>query len=286
MSQENSTSGKSPETKKKLFLGGLLVVFAGVIYFQFFLGSDAPSPAPRVASPNVTTTLAAAQRPTSPRVGGTPEPIVSQPLDLASIRGKDNSSGGIGRNIFVYPTPTPAPPPPPQPTLPPPPPPPIKLFSINPAGVIARTGEFTLTVFGEKIPQDAQGFFDGRAYPTTVVGATEIKIKIPAEAIRAPGNINVMVRSQSDAQLYSNPASLNVAAPPDPPYKYIGLIVTKNGPTAVLKSTNDDDVHNVKKGERVGGSHWKIISITPQKIEIEDTNIKISHIINYSGETG
>ncbi|MGH9936846.1 MAG: hypothetical protein ACREAM_11405 [Blastocatellia bacterium] len=285
MSQENSTSGKSQETRKKLFLGGLLAVFAGVIYFQFFSGSDAPSPAPRAASANVTTTPTPPPRPTSPRAGGTPEPIVSQPLDLASIRGRDNSSSGIGRNIFVYPTPTPAPPPPPQPTVPPPPPPPISLFSINPAGVTARTGEFTLTLFGEKIPQDAQGFFDGRAYPTTFVSGAEIKIKIPAEAIRAPGNISVMIRSQSDAKLYSGSASLNVAAPPDPPYKYIGLIVTKNGPTAVLKSTGDDDVHNVKKGERLGG-HWKIINITPQKIEIEDTNIRISHIINYSGETG
>ena len=284
MSQENSTSEKTQETRKRLFLGGLLVVFAGVVYFQFFSGSDAPSPAPRVASANATTTPATPQRPTAPRAGGTPEPIVSQPLDLASMQGRDNSSSGTGRNIFVYPTPTPLPPPTPAPPVPTPPPPPIDLRSINPAGVIARTGEFTMTLFGEKIPQDAQGFFDGRAYPTTFISGAEIKIKIPAEAIRAPGNISVMIRSQSDAKLYSNSASLNVAQPPDPPYKYIGLIVTKNGPTAVLKSTSDDDVHNVKKGERVGGSHWRIINITPQKIEIEDTNIKILHIINYSGD--
>jgi len=195
---------------------------------------------------------------------------------------RDTSGGGTGRNIFVYPpppTPTPIPPPSPTPT---PIPPPIDLFSVNPGGVIARTGDFTLTAFGAKIPRDAQGFIDGRAYPTTFVSAAEIKIRVPAEAIRTPGNIGVMIRSQSDAKLYSGQASLNVAAPPEPPYKYIGLIV-KNYATAVLKSTNDDEVYNVKKEDKIGG-HWKIVNITPQKIEIEDTNIKILHIINYSGD--
>ena len=150
--------------------------------------------------------------------------------------------------------------------------------------MIARTGDFTLTMFGDKIPADAQGFIDGRAYPTTFVSATEAKVKVPADAIRTPGNIGVMVRSQTDAKIYSNQASLNVAQPPDPPYKYIGLIVSKVGATAVLKSSNDDEVLNVRQGDKVGG-HWRIVKISPQKIEIEDTNIKISHLINYSGES-
>ncbi|MGH9766500.1 MAG: hypothetical protein ACREAB_03620 [Blastocatellia bacterium] len=285
MSQENSTSEKSQETRKKLALGGLLLVLAGVVYFQFFSGSDAPSSAPKVASANSTTRPTPAPRPT-PRAGGTPEPIVSQPIDIALMDYRDTSSSGTGRNIFVYPTPTPAPTP--KPTAPPTPTPtpPIGLFSINPAGVIARTGDFTLTAFGERIPPDAQGLIDGRVYPTTVVGASEIKVKVPAEAIRAPGNIGVMIRSQSDARLFSNQASLNVAAPPEPPYKYIGLIVNKVGSIAVLKSTNDDDILNVRKGDEIGGKRWRIINITPQKIEIQDIQNKISHVINYSGETG
>jgi hypothetical protein len=287
MSQENSKTEKNQETRKKLALGGLLVVLGGVVYFQFFTGGDAPPPPTRQGANNTSPSRGAGPSPTpqrtTARTGGTPEPIISQPLDLASMQGAVSSSG-TGRNIFVFPTPTPEPPPPPAPPAPTPLPPPVRLFSINPAGVIARTGDFTLTIFADKLPQDAQGFIDGRAYPTTFISATEAKIKVPGDAIRTPGNIGVMVRSQADAKTFSNQASLNVAQPPDPPYKYIGLIVSKIGATAVLKSQNDDEVLNVKQGDKVGG-HWRIVKISPQKIEIEDTNIKISHLINYSGES-
>ena len=291
MSQENSTSQKTKETQKKLALGALLLLLAVVVYFQFFSGSDAPvsvaRPTPANARNNNVTQPALAQQPQrqTPQRGGTPEPIISQPLDLASIQVKNISSSGTGRNIFVYPTPTPLPPPPPTPIPPTPVPPPINIFSINPGGVIARTGDFTLTVFGDKIPQDAQGFLNGITYPTTYVSAKEAKIKVPGDAIRAPGNFSVTIRSQNNAQLYSNSYSLNVAQPPDPPYKYIGLIAGKNSSTAVLKSSNDDDVHNVKKGDVVE-RRWKIVRITTEKIEIEDITVKLDrpHTINYSGE--
>jgi hypothetical protein len=283
MSQETSTTEKSPETRKKILLGVLLAVMAGVVYFQFFTDSD---PAPAQGGPPV---AAARPSPTAtprPRTSGTPEPIVSQPLDLASMLSKSTQGDGTGRNIFVYPpppTPTPIPPaPPPSPT----PEPPIKLFSVNPSGVMARTGDFTLTVFGDKIPPEAQGYVDGREYPTTFVSATEIKMKVPGGAIGTPGNLGIQIRSKTDARLYSNQASLNVAEPPSPPYRYVGLIVSRNGAAmAVLKSQADDEVVNVVKGQ-IFGRHWKVLSISSQKIEVEDTNIKISHSINFTGENG
>lgn len=282
MSQENTTPEqllKNKETRNRLLLGALLILLVGMVYFQFFWGSDAPNP---VASATAKTTPSPTpQRQTS----GTPAPIISQPLDLASMQGGSQSSSGTGRNIFIYPTPTPPPPPTPAPAVPTPTPWPIPVFSVNPGGVIARTAGFTLTVFGEKAPQDAQGFVNGRAYPTTFVNATQVKINIPAEAIRMPGILSVAVRSQSDPKLESNTISLNVTAPPEPPYKYIGLITLKNVPTAVLVSqSSDDDIYNVKKGTVVGGK-WKIINITPQKVEIEDTSIKVSHFINFTVDT-
>jgi hypothetical protein len=283
MSQENPTPEqkqlKDKETRNRLLLGALALLLAGVVYFQFFSGSDAPNP---VASANAKVTPSPTpQRQTS----GTPAPIISEPLDLASMQPGSHSGGGTGRNIFIYPTPTP-PPPPPSPTpVVTPTPWPIPVNSLNPGGVIARTADFTLTVFGEKMPQDAQGFVNGRALPTTFVSATQVKISVPADAIRMPGSLGVMVRSQSDALLVSNTVPLNVAAPPEPPYKYIGLITLKNVPTAVLISQgNDDDVYNVRKGLVIGGK-WKIVNITPQKVEIEDTSIKVSHIINYTVDT-
>jgi hypothetical protein len=282
MSQENPTPEqiqKSKESRNKLVLGALLLALVVVVYLQFFSGSDAQNPVAS-ATPRVTPSPTP-QRQTS----GTPAPIISQPLDLASMQGGSQSSGGIGRNIFIYPTPTPPPPPTPAPTLPTPTPWPIPVYSLNPGGVIARTRDFTLMVFGEKMPQDAQGFVNGRAYPTTFVSATQVKINVPADAIKMPGSLSVMVRSQSNPELVSNPTPLNVAAPPEPPYKYIGLITIKNAPTVVLASQGaDDDIYNAKKGQVIGGK-WKIINITPQKVEIEDTSIKVSHIINYTIDT-
>lgn len=283
MSQDNSTNEKSQETRKRLLLGALMAVLAGVLYFQFFTGDD-----PRPANPGVRLGAGAKPTPTPrpARPGGTPEPIISQPLDLVSMTNKTPGEG-TGRNIFVYPPPPPPPTPKPQPTLPPPPPPPVTLFSVNPSGVIARTGDFTLTVFGEKIPQDGQSYIDGREYPTTIVSATEFKVRIPAEAIRTAGNIGVQIRSKSNAQMFSNQTSLNVAEPPAPPYRFIGLIITKDGPMAVLKSQADEEVVNVRKGGFIDKSKkWQVLSISPQRIEIQDTGIKISHSINFTGESG
>jgi hypothetical protein len=283
MSQENPTPEQrqqnNKETRNRLVLGAVVLLLLVVIYYQFFSGGDAPNP---VAS----TTTKPTPSPTPQRqTSGTPAPIISEPLDLASMQQGSHSGGGTGRNIFIYPTPTPVPPPPPSTPAPTPTPWPIPAVSLNPGGVIARTAGFTLTVFGEKMPQDAQGFINGRAYPTTFVNNTQVKINVPAEAIRMPGSLIVTVRSQSDAKLESNPIPLNVGAPPEPPYKYIGLITLKNVPTAVLASQgNDEDVYNVRKGLVIGGK-WKIINITPQKVEIEDTSIKVSHFINYTVDT-
>jgi hypothetical protein len=148
---------------------------------------------------------------------------------------------GSGRNIFVYPTPTPPPPPPTPKPIPPPPPPPVSVLTISPSGVIARTGEFNLTVFGEKIPADGQIHIDGRPFKTQFVNTTEARTRVPAEVIQLAGNISVTVRSQADPALFSNQISVNVAEPPIPLYRYIGLIVTRQRKLAVLKEMDGEE---------------------------------------------
>ncbi len=281
MSQDEKKDLASQELRKKILAGVLFAVMGVVFYYQFFYTSGTPA-RPQGAQDTARTTATPKPQPT-PRPGQAPDQIVSEPLQIAF---KQEAAGaGTGRNIFVFPTPTPVPPPPPEKPQPTPPPPPVTLFSANPAGVIARTSDFTLTVFGEKIPADGQGYVDGREYPTTIVNTTEFKMKVPADAIRTAGNLGIQVRSKSDAKMYSNQVSLNVAEPPSPQYRFIGLIVSKNGSLAVLKSQSDDEVVNVVKGQTFG-RQWRVISITPQKIEVEDTNIKIKHTINYTGENG
>ena len=48
MSQENPTPEekqlKSKETRNRVLLGALILLLVGVVYLQFFSGSDAPNP--------------------------------------------------------------------------------------------------------------------------------------------------------------------------------------------------------------------------------------------------
>ena len=147
-----------------------------------------------------------------------------------------------------------------------------------------------MTLYGDKIPADGQGFLDGRPYESKFISPTELRVQIPSEAIQNPGNMGVQVRSRTNAALFSNQLALNVAAPPPPNYRFIGLITSKNGMIAVLKPQGDDgDVFNVTRGQKFG-THWRVLNISAQKIEVEDTNIPIpgdryiSHIINFTGE--
>lgn len=293
MTQEDNSNGQSAENRKKILLGILFFLLLVILYFQFFTGESSrstPTPPPATGTPTATSAPAPTPRPAR----GNTAPIVSQPLDLLAMTNKltGNLGGeaGNGRNIFVYPTPTPPPPPPPVKPVPPPPPPPVSLFSVSPSGVIARTGDFNVTVFGDKIPADGQITIDGRVYPTQIVGPTEAKTRLPAESIKTGGNLNITIRSKSDPTQFSNQVSINVAEPPIPLYRYIGLIVTRERKLAVLKEMDgEENIVNMVENKEFGkGSKkkWKILSITPQRLVIEDLELRITHNVSFTGENG
>jgi hypothetical protein len=281
MSQEIPATEKSNEKRKIILLGGLFAVLVGVLYFQFISGGNNTQGAQPVAARGRATPAPAP----TPRPGDRKVPTISAPLDLASMTNRTGSSDGTGRNIFIYPTPTPPPTPKPAAPTPTPIPPPITLFSANPGSVFARSPDFNLAVFGEKIPQDGKILINGREFPTTFVNARELRARVTSDAIRSMGSLGIMVRSSSDAKLYSNQLPLNVSEPPKPPYRYIGRIERRNGAIVVLKAPNDEQVFNVAK-DAVFGGRWKLISITPQRIVLEDTTIKVTHTIEFTGESG
>jgi hypothetical protein len=281
MSQEIPATEKSNEKRKIILLGGLFAVLVGVLYFQFISGGNNTQGAQPVATRGRATPAPAP----TPRPGDRKVPTISAPLDLASMTNRTGSSDGTGRNIFIYPTPTPPPTPKPAAPTPTPIPPPITLFSANPGSVFARSPDFNLAVFGEKIPQDGKILINGREFPTTFVNARELRARVTSDAIRSTGSLGIMVRSSSDAKLYSNQLPLNVSEPPKPPYRYIGRIERRNGAIVVLKAPNDEQVFNVAK-DAVFGGRWKLISITPQRIVLEDTTIKVTHTIEFTGESG
>jgi hypothetical protein len=260
-----------------LFLGLIVTV-----YYNFFTDDRPSSAANRPSTTRSATRRPETQTEAAKTSKGQEEAVITTPLDLASMSHKAMQTAPTGRNVFVYPPP---PTPPPPPPTPPPIPPPITLMGLNPGGVIARTGNFTLTVPGAKIPPDAKTFINGREYPTTFVNESQVKVAVPASAIASPGSLRVEVRSASDPKLFSNALNLNVAAPPTPPYRYLGLIIKNGVYTAVLKSDTDEEPLSVQKGSVVG-RHWRINNITEQVIEIIDTNINVSHQIRFTGESG
>jgi hypothetical protein len=281
MSQENQTTETSNEKRKRILLGVLFAVLIAALYFQFFSGGSKTQVAQLVAARGKATPAPAP----TPRPGDRRVPTISEPLDLASMTNRTGSSDGTGRNIFIYPTPTPPPTPKPASPTPTPIPPPVTLFSANPGTVFARSPDFNLAVFGEKIPEDGKILINGREFPTTFVNARELRARVTSDAIRSTGSLGIMVRSSSDAKLYSNQLPLNVSEPPKPPYRYIGRIERRTGVTAVLKAQNDEQVLNVSR-DSVFGGRWKVISITPQRIVLEDTTIKVTHTIEFTGESG
>jgi hypothetical protein len=285
-SQENKTPDPAGERRKKILAGALVVAFVLVLLWQFgvFTGNEQMA----------TTRTVAAQPYKSPTPKGSPTParvkpedqVVDEPLRPEFAFYKNTPLDGSGRNIFVYPTPTPAPTPPPAPPPPTPVPPPITLVGILPGGVIGRTGDFTLTVTGLKFPQDARIFLDGREIKTSRQDESHLTGQVTADMIRNAGNLGVQVRSASDPQMYSNQVALNVAEPPPPPYKFVGVIIGKQGAIAVLRSQGEDEVINVKKGEFADKKtkRWEVRNITSQRVEFFDTQVKLTHFVNFTAE--
>lgn len=283
-SQENQAPEAAQEQRKKVLLGVLFVLLLFVLWWVDPLGLFTSEDAGPVVNAQQKASPTPRTSPT-PR-GGKVDPIVTFELQPELAFVKNTPLDGIGRNIFVYPTPTPPPPPPPQAPVPTPPPPPIQLVGINPAGTLAKTGEFNLTVTGLKFPADARIFLDGREIQTQYLDESHLQGVVTADMKRNPGNLGVQVRSLADAKMFSNSMTLNVAEPPAPPYRYVGLIVSKQGTIAVLKAMADDDMVNVKKGQVLGKPpRWEIVNINPQRIEILDVTIQVSHVINFTGDT-
>ena len=210
--------------------------------------------------------------------------MVTQPLNTNGIG--NSVAPNIGRNIFVYPTPPPPPAIKASPTPPPPPPPPITLAGLNPNNVTAQTADFSLTVFGAKLPADARVLFNGAPYPTTFVNETQVKVSVPAAAIANPGALQVEVKSAADpVNFYSNKMMLSVSAPPKPQYRYLGLVVKNGASVAMIREETETELQSVKKGQKLG-SRWQVTNITPNEIEITDVTINIKHHIPFSNEGG
>ncbi|HEY5885372.1 MAG TPA: TIG domain-containing protein [Pyrinomonadaceae bacterium] len=274
---ELSDINNPAERKKLIWAAGLGLVALVLLWWTFIgFGSSTPSPQQR---PTVQVT----PRPTPPAssTAATVLPIetaenlhpLSYPVSIPIV-------AEARRNIFVYYEPPPVPvAPPPTPT--PPPPPPLLLADLSPSNVYARTSDFTLEVTGDKFTPQVRIYIDNTELATRYRSPQQLSATVPAALISSPGSRQVSVKS-SDGILYSNPASLNVAAPPTPNYSYIGIIGTPRFiDTAILQDKNNRELLNVQRGDLLAG-RFRVTSISEKELVATDTTLKIKHTIPFT----
>ena len=269
-----------PGEKKKLISAAVLGLAAIIVLWWAFFGFGSSTPTASRPQPSPTPSRAGqtAQRPNTLEVS----PEVQNAANFAEVIYKPSSYNPpeAQRNIFAYYEPPRAPvaaPSTPSPT--PAPPPPLLVASLNPSNVFARTADFKLDVAGDKFTPAVRIFVDGRELPTAYKSPQELSATIPASFIANPGTRTVSVRTP-DNSLFSNDATINVAAPPTPNFTYIGIISPESriADIALVQDRNNKDMLNVYKGDVIGG-RFRVTSISDKELVLVDTTLKIKHTL-------
>ncbi|HJY28628.1 MAG TPA: hypothetical protein VJ306_11415 [Pyrinomonadaceae bacterium] len=269
-----------PGEKKKLISAGVLGLAAIVVLYWVFIGFDSGTPTAR-SQPSPTPQPRAAQATQRPNGPGASQEVMNAAV-FTEVRYDPSSYNApeAKRNIFAYyepPKPVVAPPTPPP--TPEPSPPGVLLASVSPANVYARTADFKLEAAGDKFTPAMRIYVDGRELPTAYKNPQQLSATIPASFIANPGTRNVVVRTP-DNQLFSNQATINVAAPPTPNFSYIGIISPENrvADTAVVQDKSNKNVLSVYRGDVIGG-RFRVTSISDKELVLMDTTLKIKHTL-------
>lgn len=280
--------GLSSEKTKRIFLAALGIVLAAVFVYQFFLrpsSSSRPTRGPQAGAnpqvtPPVTTSAPAAPQIRKLGTAAQQEAAMQQLLaDMTPLNLRMISSGGGGSdkpgsrgNIFAYYVE------PPKPPDPPPPPPPIQLVGLQPQSAVAGVPRaFTLVVSGNKIPADAHILFDGSPRATKRVSDTQLSTEMAPGDYVSARNINVEVRSKSDAKENSNSIPFIVQAAPEPQFIYKGRLGPLNQPQfnyGVFEITSARETIRAKVGDTITGV-WRVDAISADSVDLTHTQYSI-----------
>lgn len=259
---------RSADKKRVAILSTLLVILA--IVWLRDVGSDPDEPALRRPNQTVSTGGNRAARPSAPTARGSSSAEDGfRPLPLFALEEHARrASVEVGRNIFVYYVP----PAPVLPKEPEGPPPTIRVTSLSPESVYARTGDFVLHVRGERFPEDARIVVNGRELPTERVGPTELRATVGRQWISAPGKLTILVRN--DRGEFSAPVTLAVVEPPAPEYKYVGRI------DDLVFLASGEDRYAVRVGHLVDqrrGNRWRVVAASDTHVTIQDVLLGVTH---------
>jgi len=286
---------KPGEKKKLIIAAGLGLVALIILYWALFgFGGSSTKTTPRAAATPTPVRNTQAGTPRQQNGAATAATASADVANLAILFAPIDytpsaySAPEARRNIFAYYVPPVKPPPPVQEaTAPPQPPPPLLLASMSPSNVYARSADFKLEISGDKFTSATKIYFDGRELPTTFTSPQQLSATVPAAMIAAPGARNIIVRT-ADNSLFSNQASLSVAAPPTPNYLYVGIIgeYTRIGDTAIVQDRSNKNVMNVHRGDVLNG-RFRVTSISDKELVMMDTTLKITHKLAMTeGERG
>jgi hypothetical protein len=285
--------GKSPSERNKIIAAIALGVVALASIVFMFVSSPSSS-----KSKNQNSNVNRTKRPDDPadlvqsRTGNLPSPSQARedaetltPPKPVVFSPSSDVAPEAGRNIFAFyvpPPPTPTPPLTPTPT----PTPPMLLASMSPANVFARTGDFTLEVYGDKFTPESAILVDNSPLPTKYLNAQQLSATVPGSMIANDGGRRISI-STPDGRLYSLPMTLTVTPPPAPNYLYVGIIGKAHyNDTAVLKDkSNPKELLNVQRGDTIGG-RFRVTSISEREIALTDTTLSIKHTLPFVEDRG
>lgn len=279
--------GKSPAERNKLIAAIVLGVLALVsLWFAF---------GPRFGS--TTTNVSVTVSPT-PRAGTSPNRELG-PVKMPSKAEQDlaymvpvvydprvfGPGTDPGRNIFAfYEPPPPCPdcptplPPTPKPFIPTPTPPlPFELTLTTPANIYAGSKAFRLEVIGDRFTPDARIYFNNVELPTTFVNAQRLAANVPANLIATQSAATIMVRTP-DGKGYSLGRGFSVQPPPQPQFRYVGMIARRlgNNDTAYLEEQGKQTPTGYRLNDVVAG-RFRIVNISSERVVVEDTNLGFRH---------
>lgn len=279
--------GKSPAERNKLIAAIVLGILALVALWLAF--------GPRFGS---TPSTASATTSPTPRAGASPNRELG-PVTMPSKADQDlgymipvvydpRAFGGApdpGRNIFAfYEPPRPCPECPPPPTPPPTPEPiptptpafPFELTAVTPGNIYAGSKAFRMEVVGDRFTPDAKVYFNNVELQTTFVNGQRLAANVPANLIANQSSANIMVRTP-DGKGYSLGRGFSVQPPPQPQFKYVGMIARRlgNNDTAYL-----DEGKPTPSGYRLNdvvAGRFRLVNISSERVVVEDTNLGFRH---------
>jgi len=278
--------GRSPAERNKLIAAIVLGVLALVsLWFAF---------GPRMGGTSTTVSVTVSPTPrtvSSPnRELGTVKMPSKAEQDLAYMVPVVYNRGSFyapdpGRNIFAfYEPPPPCPdcptplPPTPKPFIPTPTPQlPFELTLTTPANIYAGSKAFRLEVIGDRFTPDAKIFFNNVELATTFVNAQRLAANVPANLIATQSAATIMVRTP-DGKGYSLGRGFSVQPPPQPQFRYVGMIARRlgNNDTAYLEEQGKQTPTGYRLNDVVAG-RFRIVNISSERVVVEDTNLGFRH---------